>query len=319
MNIDQKVITQLWREEQPLYKEFGKVLKTQISKLLSKEGIPARITHRPKEIGSLLKKILRKRYTHPYEDIGDKLGVRIVVRFRSDLEKIDEILQSNFKIVERDNKSEKLELNRIGYQAIHYQAELKSAKKEMEIYGHLEFEIQLRTLCQDVWSEIYHSLAYKNEENLPKPLLRKMHCLSAIFEIADVNFADIEEMIQESSETSILGVVSLLEKMYFKIQCVAYDRELTIMMVKNLIELYNESEKPEMTKIFHGYFEQSQQELKNIISSEGKTPIFFSQPEIIMILERLEKDPYSLSDKWDTFMNHEMLENIATKWGKSLD
>jgi ppGpp synthetase/RelA/SpoT-type nucleotidyltranferase len=54
----------------------------------ARAGIPCKIDARPKEVASLLKKVLYKNYDEPWSQLTDKVGVRIVVTRASDVDRV---------------------------------------------------------------------------------------------------------------------------------------------------------------------------------------------------------------------------------------
>lgn len=48
-------------------------------------------------------------------------------------------------------------------------------------------------------------------------------------------------------------------------------------------------------------------------------PIFLFQPEVFMILELLEDNPYQLEAAWSRRFPREELARLSVAWGQSLD
>jgi len=83
-------VSERWIKEKPLYDEIGKGVVEVLSAALKNEGIFAKVTSRTKEMDSLVKKIVRKKSS--YEEIHDKVGVRIVIHFKDQLSIVDSLI-----------------------------------------------------------------------------------------------------------------------------------------------------------------------------------------------------------------------------------
>ena len=157
------------------------------NKLVIRAGEPApspiqRIQTRIKQPGAVVRKVLARPERFPdglqeriFEQVTDALGVRVVAYFLSSLPLIDrEIRECGwFNISEKHpphaylqrSTADSLGLNMechtkaSGYNSIHYVLQLKQEYSE----GHSSpwFELQLRTLTQDLWAEVEHLLGYK--------------------------------------------------------------------------------------------------------------------------------------------------------------
>ena len=69
-----------WLKEKDIYENFGEKIKDEVKLILKDMGISARISSRQKELVSIIKKIIRKHKS--YEEIHDKIGIRVVVQFK---------------------------------------------------------------------------------------------------------------------------------------------------------------------------------------------------------------------------------------------
>ncbi|MDZ7820160.1 MAG: hypothetical protein U5K55_16870 [Aliarcobacter sp.] len=53
--------------------------------------------------------------------------------------------------------------------------------------------MQVRTVLMHTWAAIEHKLGYKNDQQLPKNLKRKLYLMSAQLENADMQFQEIKD------------------------------------------------------------------------------------------------------------------------------
>lgn len=73
--------------------------------------------------------------------------------------------------------------------------------------GDLKAEIQVRTLAQHIWAAASHKLQYKHEANVPPPLRRSIHRVSALLETVDLEFERLlgERATYVESDIATLG------------------------------------------------------------------------------------------------------------------
>lgn len=298
----------LWGNEKSQYEAFGRAVKIAIDDLLKKNGICANVSYRIKDTDSLIKKIERKKTS--YDAIHDKVGVRIVTYFKEQLSAVDKLLENDFTflIAKREDMAAKLGDSIFGYQSIHY--DLSKFENGREIYC----ELQLRTACQNNWSELSHELAYKTEIALPQELRREINALSAVFELADNQFQLIQEMINKLPDTNPVRILNYLDKFFYTNIGYSYDKELSKYFIENIQDLYP-SENP--LNILDNFIE----DYKSLIiqkASENGDNIFFSQPEIVIIFERLQNSKMNLIVHWQKIYPIDELEEIANIWGTSI-
>src|SRR5262249_1615058 len=140
-----------------------------------------RVTSRVKTLESLIAKVIRR--SVPYDEetfnkIDDIVGARIVCMFQEDFERIHQYLIScgSFEFCGKpeaylregmnwmDPDEFVIDRKSSGYAAIHYIARLSS-----DLVGgnnpavKVKFEIQVRTLMQEAWAALEHSVGYKND------------------------------------------------------------------------------------------------------------------------------------------------------------
>jgi ppGpp synthetase/RelA/SpoT-type nucleotidyltranferase len=84
-----------WLEDRPRFAAFGEELTRRLKAALKKNGIWGEVVSRGKDMDSLIRKLIKKP-DHTYESLGDKCGVRIIVRYKSEIEAILKLAQSAF-------------------------------------------------------------------------------------------------------------------------------------------------------------------------------------------------------------------------------
>lgn len=180
----------------PTYQRLCDEVKYILQKRIKSSDIEiGHLTSRAKTLASFCEKIERKKYQHPLEEISDISGVRIVYLYKSDITRIENLVEEEFNIHERVDKISDQGVEKFGYGALHYVVSLKEqhAGARYDDLREVRCEIQIRTILQDAWAIVAHHLSYKHEEDIPNELKRKLHALSGLFETADDQFEGINQ------------------------------------------------------------------------------------------------------------------------------
>lgn len=127
--------------------------------------------------------------------------MRIICLFRSDLERIDNIIKNSFKVIGVDDKVNSSH-DSFGYMSVHYTCMMKpefSGPRYTKI-KEISFEIQVRTISMHAWAVISHYLDYKSEWDVPAHLKKSLNALSGLFYVADSEFESFYIESQKSKE-----------------------------------------------------------------------------------------------------------------------
>jgi putative GTP pyrophosphokinase len=183
-------------------------LKEALKGFLKDAGIDViDIQHRVKDFESFYEKIERKGYSKPFEEMEDICGLRIICSYPSDLDKISEIINREFDVLESTDKADLLEPDRFGYRSIHFIVSIKEEWSKAPNYrglSGLKAEIQLRTILMHAWADVEHKLAYKKKEHVPPQLRRKLSQLSALFEVADQQLDSLQEEREKYKQSIVV-------------------------------------------------------------------------------------------------------------------
>ncbi|MDN3668232.1 hypothetical protein QWY93_02665 [Echinicola jeungdonensis] len=209
MNIFENKIEEFhnWYNEQlPFHEEAVSFFCSLINTIQNVESVNGRIKNEEECINKFKRKylpLLGEEDTD-YEiktQISDLIGIRAICLYSADVNRIRRDLKKFFHEVDISDKSGQLEKteDKFGYKSLHLQLVLKSRLTDVANYkrfGNLTFELQIRTIIQDAWGILDHKIKYK--KNIPQNLKRRINRLSALFEIADDEFLNIQkEIIQE--------------------------------------------------------------------------------------------------------------------------
>lgn len=181
-----------------------------------------RTTTRIKRPESVADKIYRKPSSFPdgFSDVSirsmrDTLGARVVVYFLSNLPMVDRALRTSevleisasdppIAYLSRD-LIERLGLTHIrhetkesGYASIHYIVRLRSSSLPLE--NRPWFEVQVRTLAEDVWGEIEHLLGYKPNKRTSFAVRKQFQIIGSQLTAIDEHFNLLYEELARFQE-----------------------------------------------------------------------------------------------------------------------
>lgn len=186
---------------------FTKKLETLIHDILSEDNISIHlIESRTKEASSFRNKITRsnKSYKDPINEITDLCGIRIIAYYEDEVEKIENIIRSEFSVDEKNSLIHSNSGAEFGYRSSHFIININQKRaqlKEWNYFSNFTAEIQVRTVLQHAWAAISHKLQYKQEADVPQILKRKLFRLSALFELADDEFISLRDASTELKNT----------------------------------------------------------------------------------------------------------------------
>lgn len=208
-----------YQKIRPLYEAFAGIIQSILREALSEANIKvSSIEPRAKSLESLERKAAtpstedpeKPKYLDPLSQITDLAGARVITFFPKTVKEVDSILNDQFDIREKSDKSTTLEQeDRFGYQSIHYLVSLgqdRLSLPEYIRYKGLIAEIQVRTVLQHAWAEIEHDIQYKSLEVAPVAIRRRFMALAGLLEIADREFQAIQDDDVTLSQKARLSV-----------------------------------------------------------------------------------------------------------------
>ena len=185
-----------------LYQEFGEIVTALVKSLIGQTISIHQISFRIKDRDSLSTKLIRKnnKYTS-IKDITDIVGLRIVLYFEDDIDRIAEVFKKEFDIdIPNSIDKRDVEADKFGYRSLHYVASLNKTRlalTEYKKFKGIKFEVQIRSILQHSWAEIEHDLGYKGESEIPQTAKRTFYRVAALLEQADIEFVKLRKEISE--------------------------------------------------------------------------------------------------------------------------
>lgn len=288
----------------PNYNKLRESLVQALEIILNEHKVKfLQIQHRTKEKESFLKKVNRKNYDYPFEQIEDICGIRIICYYQSDVDKIAEIIENEFDSQPKETKEENLGADQFGYRSTHFIIKIKDNWKGTPNYRGVESlkaEIQIRTVLMHAWAEIEHKLAYKNEKQIPSKFKRDFAGISALLEIADKEFERLKDNIanyqgevtksltKNEYDKIELNIVSLQTFLDNHFQNFSKDKFLTADLLVELINLnISLKEYSEYYEILETLFPEI---INDFANTFGDTP---NQHDLGLIILDIFKDAYS--------------------------
>ncbi len=189
---------QWYRNKRKFYEVLEVTAFNTISDILKKMGFSdVQVISRTKEVTSFKTK-LEDGFPYNPKQMQDLVGVRIICKTKSEVEKILDIIQKNFiinKKLSRDKFSEILGEDKVGYKSNHVVVQFTEQRinlPEWSDYKNMLFEIQVRTILQHAWAEIAHERNYKQKiKKLPDNIKRDLNLLAGTLELIDNHFEEI--------------------------------------------------------------------------------------------------------------------------------
>ena len=321
--VDIKNISERWESEHPNYKELGEIVFVFLKDQLTNYEILPEISFRTKDLLSIIKKLKKKseKENYTYDKITDKLGVRIICLYKSDLDIIDNFISKNFEVIKKDSKIETLKYDTLAYLSNHYDVSIKKSIDyftDLSGYENIIFEIQVRTLNQHAWANTAHGLMYKQEQELDDDTKRKLFRLVALHEIADEEIQSINEQITSSYENTIFSVLKSIEGKFYKYAKIDFERDLSFKNLKTILGFLSEDQIGKLKSEIKIFIENNDEKIRIIFKEKEDyfyKSIFLSQPEIFIIWYCIENFSFIIKEKWKDEFNNDEFEILENWWG----
>ena len=199
-----EMILDEYRAQKPVFEKMQTIVTTHLRSCFEENHLPiVGIESRIKTEESLFNKIEIKGYKyHSINDITDVLGVRAVTFFSDEVDLVSALVEQMFDIDWENSvdKRKTLEIDRFGYMSLHYICRIpESMYKDPDFpqLNQIRFELQMRSVLQHIWANLYHDLGYKTDVEAPVEYQRSMNRLAGVLELADEQFCQIRKEIND--------------------------------------------------------------------------------------------------------------------------
>lgn len=306
----------------PEYERLASRIAQHLSDQARKRSIRCAIEFRAKTVSSFVKKAMRDSLVDPLNEIADKAGIRLVAVYESGVQELDRLIPDLFDVHQREDKRTGLSPNRLDYLGIHFLA----STTDLSILpdpslGGLQFEIQVHTRAQHLWATVSHELIYKAPLQPPSPVERALYRLMALVELFDGEVQRGREEVVNQGGYEEAKVLVDLEDTFYGFAVSDWDRKLSQLIVETLAPLYEANQILDFNQVlrpFVGTFRDKLQGIYDDYLDDARHPLI-SQPESLLIFERLQNDRFMLANKWGNYLPETILEGMAEVWGTPLE
>ncbi|KGQ64469.1 (p)ppGpp synthetase [Gallibacterium anatis 7990] len=318
--------------DKPMLEAWANFIIDQIKKKLPQDFLDECVKIHPvpriKSNDSIIEKVFirkKEKYTDPYNDVKDKVGIRWVVLLTEQLEQLcNAIKNSEYWDYSEDRTLTDWENQpyQFGYQSIHY---VLSAKNNITYTGitiqsKTPCEVQLRTLLQHTYSEFDHDTIYKGNSTSSPEILRQLAKSMALLETTDELLCSAKnKILQENQKTKTYQLLELSEKIFKdklnlsikEIKDKRKNTDFVIFQISTFIEEHNNLSKENFSN-----FLKENDFIFNKIKEKQEQEIEFKQP--IMPLLYYMVDKYRRNKSWHPF-SERVMESIYADLGHSYD
>jgi putative GTP pyrophosphokinase len=190
-------------------------LSSQVEDLIESNNMHGSIKMRVKTLESLSEKLIHLTRSTGEQNptVRDLLGLRVVVPFQEEVERVVELLREHFSIKKIERKSEKLTFREFAYDSVHVEIPIEIDLQLPECCRHV-VEVQVRTILQDAWAEVEHELIYKSHFRFPNSdsIRKKLAAVNASLSLADMIFQEIRDAQKEMARWGQERFQAMLDK-----------------------------------------------------------------------------------------------------------
>lgn len=314
--------------EWPDIEHAAKLTSAYIRRKAARARINCEISFRAKEVRSFVLKARHKQYEDPWGQITDKAGVRIVVQHQGLLDPALDLVKDALTLVgepEDDRNAPGME-DRLQYPRLHVQV-VACGDQVSEDGRPYECEVQIRTEATDLWARMSHKLMYKQASAaVPSDVRRSLYRLIALVELYDLEVQrGVEALADHPDVARSNHLLDEAEHIFRTFTDHDYRRDLSEDVVDVLTQAipdhsvyadrlarFAEERRSDLERAYKDYGPTSDHFLRH-----GRY-ILASQPESLIIFERLSTAKLLLHGLWSDELPESMLNDMADAWGVSL-
>jgi putative GTP pyrophosphokinase len=259
-----------------------------------------------------------KKYTDPYREITDKVGVRYVLLLREQIRIVSEIVETSTCWAHSKDRDFEEERNKepliFDYQSVHYVVNSKSATifNGTSIPPDTPCEIQIRTLLQHACSELTHDTIYKPKARIKNPgIYRSIAKSRALTEAADDIFMGVNVTLQHESAK----VDTFLSKLKALYDCIAksdYEENTNLYILDALSDLLDSIEFSDIEKFLDQF-----PSIKEIVPRKSATFFLYRQPVVLLLYYLIKHQRTALRQLWP--LTESEIQPLYTDLGVAID
>ena len=308
-------------EQRPRLDALRDLVRSRLcDELAARHLVSVEVEARVKEVASFVKKALRKGYADPWDDIRDKVGVRLVAMYADAVPELERMVRESFAVHHYEDKRASLEPNKLDYLGSHFEASIRDADATADVAG-LVFEVQVHTQAESLWAGISHELLYKAPDAPPNDISRGLYRLLALVELFDLEVDRARRAIMDQPGFPEALVLSELERQFFSLTAHRADPALSRFVIGVLRPLLSDDELRQYPAQLARFVSEHHDKLVGIYEdylNDDRNPLM-SQPESLLVFERLENDLQRVPGVWVEQLPPGLLRSFSEIWGTPVD
>ena len=321
MLVDLESLRLRYQAERPAYVALADEVAGRVRAATRRRGLVCDVDGRAKDIASFLKKALRKDYASPWDDIHDKAGVRVVTVYESQVDEVEDLVRDLFVVHHHEDKRRSLAPDTLSYLGVHFEVSVPPADPAASGEAERLCEIQVHTRAQNLWATVSHELLYKPAQEPPAEVTRSIYRLMALLELFDGEVARGRRQIRDLPGYEEARMLETLERHFYALAARPTDIELSRHVLGALALTLGAEEVAAYETTLAEFVEANREKLEEIFTDyadDDRNPLL-SQPECLLVFERLNADPFRLAQVWDERLPPGLLRSLSDVWGVPVD
>ncbi|MDA8358314.1 MAG: RelA/SpoT domain-containing protein [Actinomycetota bacterium] len=318
---DLEVLRQRYLAERPAYAALADDVAVRLRAATRQRGLICEVEGRAKDVASFLKKALRKEYASPWDDIRDKAAARVVTIYESQVEEVEDLVRELFVVHHYEDKRHSLAPDTLSYLGVHFEVSLPPRVAGTTGAEGRLCEIQVHTRAQNLWATVSHELLYKPAQAPPGEVTRSIYRLMALLELFDGEVGRGRQQIQDHPGYEEARMLDTLERQFYALAGRHADIELSRRVVSALADALSSEEAAAYEATLSSFVDRNREKLTDIFAEyaeDDRNPLL-SQPECLLVFERLSVDPFRLAHIWDECLPPPLLRSLSAVWGAPID
>lgn len=299
--------------ERPNFVQLASHVEQALIRRTRVAGVPCTVKGRAKDVSSFVGKCLRKSYTDPWSQITDKVGVRVTVDDPGDIERVVDLIKTDYEVLEHLDKTRALwDEDKVGYGGVHLQIVVPAGEN---VGG--SCEIQVRSAAQNLWSEMSHRLLYKPGVEPDDSTKRALTRLAALMEIFDEEVTRRVSQLTAAPGYRIEELINLTESIFYQHTDRAYDRALSRYVLSEIGPTLPSEVAHLYADTLLSFAAENSEKLDGIYRryADIDGTVLIHQPESVIVFERISHEPFLLHEVWGQNLPQDELEQLSAIWG----
>lgn len=300
---------QRWAHERPMYEAWGRFVTRRIIEEIRPSVAPLStdlfiripIQPRVKSDGSFVTKAFyrSKPYKNPFEDITDKVGLRVVVLLPSDMPIVSSAIEKCPDWEWSKDRDYEEERNKapfvFGYQSDHY---IVRCKHDRDVEGivirtNTPCEVQVRTILQHAHSELTHDTIYKPSVTQTASMQRAAAKSMALLEATGDYFEKLAEEIRNAVGPNKTLAQELGDLYQARVGTAPDVTKANGVLIDVYAAVLGGAGIPALES-----FLAEKAFVPEQVKERARSKILFRQPGILLAYMAVSKKPHEASDQW---------------------